>query len=107
MGVRTVCKADKFKVFHALLPCLCAGIAAKFQPICNVFKHSHVREKAIQLKYGRDGAAFRRHIRNVLPIKQYGAAVRRKEAAYHIERSGLAAAGGAENAQQFSPLHAE
>ena len=47
MCIRAVCKADKFKVFHALLPCLRAVIAAKFQPICNVFKHSHVREKAI------------------------------------------------------------
>ena len=47
MCVRAVCKADKFKIFHALLPCLRAGVAAEFQPVSNVFKHGHVWKKSI------------------------------------------------------------
>ena len=59
-----------------------------------------MREETVGLEDGGNGVALGRESGDVLPVEQHPAAIRREEAADHVERGRLAAARRAEDAQK-------
>ena len=68
----------------------------------NVLQHCHVRIQGIILEHQADAALFGGQLGHVVLAKEYLARRRLLQAADHIQRGALAAAGGAQQADQLA-----
>ena len=64
----------------------------------------HVREERIALENGAHRPLLRRTLRQVLAVEENATAVRQVETRDHAQESGLAAAGGSEQGEEFARL---
>ena len=70
-------------------------------------QHTHVRKQAVGLENGRNRPPLGRERGDILPVEEHPAAVGLEKTANHVERSCLAAARRAENAQKSALFQAE
>ena len=76
--------------------------AAQLQGIADVLGDRHVRVERIGLEDHRHVAVLRQHVGDVALADQHAPGGDRFEAGDHAERGGLAAAGGAEQGEEFT-----
>ena len=81
--------------------------ARHFQREGDVVRHAQVREQCITLEHGMHRPAFRRRAHQILAIQQDLARIRQVEAGDHAQDGGLAAAGWAEQGEEFAALYAQ
>jgi len=83
------------------------GGAPGAQPVGDVLGDRHVREERIVLEHHADPAVTRRQMVHRLPIEQDTSGARPEKPGDGAEQRGLAAAGGAEQGDEFARLYCE
>ena len=105
--VGLVGKVHGLKHLRRALVGLLARGAREPQAVGNVLRDGEVREERVGLEDRRGGAHLRAEVGDVGAVEKHPSGLRRKEASHKAQRSGLAASGGAKEAEHFSPVDAE
>ena len=99
VGPGIVGKAHHIQVPKAFLPGLAAADMLELQTVDHILQHGHMGEEAVGLEHGAHRPTLRWDGGDVLSVQEDLPAVRGEKATDHIQSSGLAAAGGAQDAQ--------
>ncbi len=81
---------------------LTLGHTLAAQAECHVVGHAQMRKQRVRLEHRVDVAPVRRQLRDVRAAQQDASQTGKLEAAHHIERGGLAAARGTEQAEKLA-----